>query len=48
VDDWTPDPRLLDFVQRGAVPRLVNTGLPPHQAIANLRPWLLNQWLSHR
>ena len=48
VDDWTPDPRLSAFVRRATVPRLVDIALPPHQAIVHLRPWIFNQWLSHR
>lgn len=48
VDDWQQDPRMEAFLDRGAVPRLVCQSIPPYRALAHLRPWLLNQWLSQR
>ncbi len=48
VDDWQVDPRLADFLRRGAVPRLVGTSTRPDQALPHLRPWLLNQWTRTR
>jgi asparagine synthase (glutamine-hydrolysing) len=48
LDHWATNVKAAGLFRRDAVPRLVAAGLPSHESLVNLRPWLLNQWLNHR
>lgn len=48
VDAWQADSRLAAFARRQAIPKLINSLIPPNQLIVHLRPLLLNQWLRDR
>ena len=46
VDTWTALPEAERFFRREAIPELIGTTVPPHQAICHLRPLLFHLWLA--
>lgn len=46
VDTWAAPPEAGRFFIRSAIPRLIQTPVPPHQAICHLRPLLFSLWLK--
>ena len=46
VDAWAALPEAGRFFHREAIPRLIGTSVPPHEAICHLRPLLFHLWLT--